>query len=133
MKTQLAPNANKPPKPADYEPPKLAGWNEFTRELTNVPMAVAAAISAGRPELLRAMLARKPNAPPTQQVTDDEVKSLIELAIVLIETNQELQRHCAVLADKMGHVRNNLHAVNVGLDQLDAWANFQPHSRDDEE
>jgi hypothetical protein len=119
MRTTLAPNA---PKPAEYEPPKLRDWSDLVREV-KLSMAVAAAVSTGRPELLRSLLARKKDAPPREQVTDEEIVSLIEMAVVLIETNIELQQHCAVLAQKAHDMRTTIHGLGHMLDKLDDWAN----------
>lgn len=95
---------------------RIGKWNEFVREL-QVPGDIAIAVSTGRLELLKLA---QPRA-----LTAEECGVLYRLIGGLLETNQVLQRHAALIANIATEVRRGIGGMESMAGRLEAYANYR--------
>jgi len=103
---------------------KLTKWNSFVRDL-HVPNDMAPAFLTGRMELL---CLAKPRA-----LTEEECKQVYELIGGILETNNALREHAAMVADLADRVIGGLHALERPLQQLRDFGNFRTPVDDGED
>lgn len=89
-----------PPQPEEQEqkPVKLQNWRSLAQEV-ELPAGVGAAVFTRRPQLLAAV---------SCVMNEVEVKQLLNLIGVLIDTNQALQEHCMDLSAQAGKVQQEI-------------------------
>jgi hypothetical protein len=103
---------------------KLRNWNDLTEEV-KAPQTVMLAMMTARPELLKLA--------PKQAATEEETAALYNVIRVLMETNQELQRHSQKVADEMKNLRLTLQGMKRKFDELFALASFTEADDESEE
>jgi hypothetical protein len=103
---------------------KMNSWNSLV-ENVNVPLDFYAALMTGRPELLKVVKPR--------ELTEDECRNVYNLIAVLIETNQELQKH----ANELSRMVNNwsgafkqLHSVGQRIERFAKFQELNPEEDD---
>lgn len=102
--------------------PKLRSWTELTDSVGGLPPLVAAALCSGRRELL--LMA------DDTAFTPAETRAVLKLVAVLLDTNQELQRHSREVAERLRHVRDTLAGLYTQVDTTHDFANFRGSEED---
>lgn len=97
------------------QPPKLRSWNEVVEEVS-LPTDFAIAFMSGRPELLRII---------ERPLTAEETHAVAHAMAVILDTNQELQRHARQVAEMAEQALGNLKGVSGKLRQVVDFANFR--------
>ncbi len=113
----------KPEEPTPELFEKLRNWSEFVREV-KLPGDVAAAVACGRSQLLTACV---------RDMTKDEVRMLMDLIGVYMDTNLELQRHSAQLAAELKNIRGTVGGLFKLVDKSTAYAEFRDYYEEDDE
>lgn len=103
---------------------ELKAWNEFTQEIT-IPNDLAIAFMTGRPEMVKMFKPRPLSA--------EECKIFLEAISILLETNNELRRHAASLADAVENVRGHMLGLQRSIQDVADFANFRQPTEDDED
>jgi hypothetical protein len=93
----------------------LRSWADLVEEVT-LPAGISIAVSAGRPELLRASV---------RPMDADEVKMVLDLVRVLMETNSQLQQHAISVAQEAKDIRRAFIGLESKIDRMRAMAEFQ--------
>jgi hypothetical protein len=99
----------------------LRAWNEVIEDVS-LPADFAAGFMTARPEILRSI------ARPLDKA---ETAAVAHAMAVLIETNAELQRHAAEVAERLKQLRGSLKGVRGAVDRLDDLANFRTEDEDE--
>ncbi len=104
----------------------MRSWTELTRDIKGIPTEFAAAIMSGRPELAR--LIRRP-------MTLEETRAVADALIVFIETNQQLQKHSAAVAQQVLNLQSHAKGLMRSIGAIRALAEFRGDdgSEDDDE
>lgn len=99
----------------------LRSWNDLTQEI-HLPTDFAAAVGSGRPELARLI-----NRP----LTAEETQAVARAMAVLIETNQELQKHASKQVELIKDtIRSHLRGINKKMNELLDVAEFREPTDD---
>jgi len=94
---------------------QLGAWNELVEEV-KLPVGLSVALLCQRPELLRANV---------RDMDKEEVRMLLNLVAVLMETNKSLQQHSLELAQEIKEIRGISAGVSRKLDRLTDKAYFR--------
>jgi hypothetical protein len=98
---------------------RIDKWNSFVRELP-VPGEFVPAVSSGRLELLKLA---QPHA-----LSTEECAVLYQLIGGLLETNQALQQHAALIANMALEVQRGIGGMESLSGRLAAYAGYkEPH------
>jgi hypothetical protein len=101
---------------------KLRNWSELIATV-ELPMDMAVALSCGRIELIA-----KPRA-----LKVEEAGQLLQLLRVLMQTNQELQKHSAKVADMAENIMEHFKGLQSGLIKISDFASFcDPEEKGDD-
>ena len=95
---------------------KLRTWSELSEPI-QLPPAIAAAVSSGRPELVRLQ--------PAVALDEDQVGKLLHAIAVMLETNYLLQMHARLLSRQTTSLMEQMTGLNRGLRRLAETANFR--------
>lgn len=100
-------------------------WNSLIRDV-KLPIELAPAMMAGRGELVSLAKARDLKA--------SEVKVLYDLIGCLLETNQALQHHSALVSELAVQTRGHIKGFLKSMEKLESYAGFRtPRNEDDED
>lgn len=102
---------------------KLGGWEQLVRDVT-LPMDIHAAVFTGRRELLKTAI---------RPMDVNEVRQVLELVGVLLDTNRALQAHSSMVAERVEQLLKGLKGHMNAMDQLDDFANFRAPSKGDDD
>lgn len=102
---------------------KLGGWEMPTAEV-KLPVGLHIAVFTHRPQLL---------ATCVRPMDADEVRQVLDLVAVLIETNRALQAHAQELASRCDWLHDNFRGVSTALDKLRDMAEFRDPDEEEQD
>lgn len=102
---------------------KLGGWEQLVRDVS-LPMDIHAAVFTGRTQLLAAAV---------RPMDANEVRQVLDLVAVLIETNRALQQHSCMVARRVEQLVQGIQGSVRALDLLEDFANFRNPDDDSED